>query len=96
VVTGWVPHWMFGRWSLRMLDDPKGIYGSDGEIHTMVRKGLEKDLPVVTHFLDRFHWTPRDMEQLMLWIELDKGLDPYGKAVRWLEANPQRVNEWLE
>lgn len=94
VVTGWVPHWMFGRWALRMLDDPQGIYGQVGAIHTMVRPGLAVERPKVYRLLDNFHWTPRDMEQLMLWIELDQGLDPYGKAVRWLEAHPDVVDAW--
>jgi glycine betaine/proline transport system substrate-binding protein len=95
VVTGWVPHWMFGRWSLRMLEDPEGIYGGSGSIHTMVREGLAEDMPAVNEFLDRFRWTPADMEQLMLWIELDDGLDPYGKAVRWLDSHPYKLREWL-
>lgn len=95
VVTGWVPHWMFGRWALRMLDDPLGIYGKEGAIHTMVRKGLAEEVPAVYRFFDRFRWTPREMERLMLWIELDEGLDPYGKAVRWLDAHPRQVQEWL-
>jgi glycine betaine/proline transport system substrate-binding protein len=38
VVTGWSPHWMFGRWSLRFLDDPKHVYGGTGSIHTMAQR----------------------------------------------------------
>jgi glycine betaine/proline transport system substrate-binding protein len=95
VVTGWVPHWMFGRWALRMLDDPKGIFGDAGAIHTLVRPGLGREMPEVQRFLDRFRWEPRDMEQLMLWIEIDRGLDPYGKARRWLAANPAKVEAWI-
>lgn len=27
VVTGWSPHWKFSRWDLKILDDPKNVYG---------------------------------------------------------------------
>mgnify|MGYP000547397806 FL=1 len=26
VVTGWTPHWMFTRFKLKFLEDPKGIF----------------------------------------------------------------------
>ncbi|MGA7978761.1 MAG: glycine betaine ABC transporter substrate-binding protein [Chromatiaceae bacterium] len=96
VVTGWTPHWMFGRWSLRFLDDPKHVYGAVGSIHTMARQGLAADRPDVYRFLDRFHWTPEAMNQLMVWIEQDEGRDPYAQAERWLRTHPQRVRTWLE
>lgn len=94
VVTGWSPHWMFGRWTMRFLDDPKGIYGGEEEIHTIVRKGLKKDRPRVYAFLDRFEWTPREMDQLMVWNQMEDA-DPYRSAVRWMKYNPERVEAWL-
>jgi glycine betaine/proline transport system substrate-binding protein len=96
VVTGWVPHWMFGRWSLRFLDDPKGVYGGEGAIHTFVRQGLDSDMPEVQAFLDRFSWSPEDMGRLMVWIEQGGGLDPYGQAARWVRTQPKVVDRWLQ
>ncbi len=39
VVTGWTPHWMFARWDLKYLDDPKNVYGGAEHINTIVRQG---------------------------------------------------------
>lgn len=96
VVTGWTPHWMFARWALRFLDDPRNIFGNAEEIHTMVRPGLRDELPEVFAFLDRFAWTPEEASQFMIWNQSDQGLYPYEKALRWLYVNPQRANQWLE
>ncbi len=95
VVTGWVPHWMFDRWALRFLDDPRGVFGGAGRIHTMVRQGLEQDMPRVYAVLDRFYWSPEDMNRLLIWNRLDEGLDPWGNASRWLGAHPDQVAVWL-
>jgi glycine betaine/proline transport system substrate-binding protein len=95
VVTGWTPHWMFGRWSLRFLADPEGVYGGEGRIHTLARQGLEQDMPGVYRVLDRFHWRPEDMDQLLVWIEQAGGLDPYAQAARWLRSRPGAVGDWL-
>jgi glycine betaine/proline transport system substrate-binding protein len=96
VVTGWTPHWMFGRWSLRFLDDPQNVYGGTGSIHTMTRPGLEVERPEVQQFLDRFHWTPEEMNRLMVWIASDPLGDPYAQALRWMRTHPERVSSWLE
>ena len=41
-VTGWVPHWMFAKWKLRFLEDPKGVYGAAETVNSIGSKGLEK------------------------------------------------------
>lgn len=95
VVTGWTPHWMFSRWKLKYLNDPKEVYGKGGYISTIVRKNLSHDLPEVFRVLDHFLWTPTDMETIMVWNE-EKGADPYQNAKRWVKENPDRVKEWTK
>lgn len=95
VVTGWTPHWKFNRWDLKYLEDPKGIYGSAEEIHTIVRKGLREEMPEVVTFLDAFRWEPKHMQQLMVW-NTEEGADKYANAKRWIEENPELVKSWLK
>ena len=95
VVTGWTPHWMFARWQLKYLKDPKDVFGGEEEIDTVVRKGLKEDMPAVYNFLDKFHWTPADMQEVMSWNQ-DKNTTPYENAKRWIAENPDKVKAWLE
>ncbi|HPW69309.1 MAG: glycine betaine ABC transporter substrate-binding protein [Desulfomonilia bacterium] len=93
VVTGWTPHWKFARWDLKYLKDPKGVYGGEETINTVVRKGLKEDMPEVYEFLDNFHWSLQEIGQVMEWNA--KGADPADSAKRWIKENPDRVKEWL-
>ena len=43
VVTAWMPHWMFAKYDLTLLEDPMGVFGDAEEIHTIVRQGLKED-----------------------------------------------------
>src|SRR5699024_852928 len=67
VVTGWNPYWIFARWNLHYLDDPKKVYGEGGHISTFVRKGLKQDMPAAYYVLDHFHWKMDDITQIMAW-----------------------------
>ncbi|QJT10252.1 glycine betaine ABC transporter substrate-binding protein [Oceanidesulfovibrio marinus] len=96
VVTGWTPHWMWGTWDLKYLKDPKNIYGKaeDGTILTLVRKGLQEDMPKVYAFLDKFNWGPDDMAKVMVWIR--DGMEPEKAARKFIDENPDLVNSWLQ
>ncbi|WP_462324152.1 glycine betaine ABC transporter substrate-binding protein [Desulfoplanes sp.] len=95
VVTGWAPHWKFGRWELKFLEDPKGIFGEAEDIHTIVRKGLKEDKPDVYRFLDNFKWTRNQMETVMAWDQ-EPGANRYEDAKRFVKENPELVNSWLK
>ena len=94
VVTGWTPHWKFARWDLKYLKDPLGSYGSSERIHTIVREGLEEDMPEVYELLDRFYWEPEHMEHVMLLIH-ENGVSPEEAARIWISENEEIVNEWI-
>lgn len=93
VFTAWTPHWMFANMDLKYLEDPKGAYGADEQIHTMVRKGLKDDMPIVYKFLDQFEWTAEDMAKVM--VEVQGGKSAEEAAKTWVENNADKVNTWL-
>lgn len=94
VVTGWVPHWKFGEWDLKFLEDPKLVYGEEEAIHTIVRENLETDMPQVYNFMDNFHWSPDDLHEVMAMIEEQEGT--YEPAREWVRQNPEKVDEWIQ
>ncbi|OLF54948.1 glycine betaine ABC transporter substrate-binding protein [Pseudomonas chlororaphis] len=92
-VTGWVPHWMFAKWKLRFLDDPKGVYGAAETVNSIGSKGLEKKAPEVAAFLKKFQWASKDeIGEVMLAIQ--DGAKPEVAAKEWVAKHPERVAEW--
>ena len=92
-VTGWVPHWMFAKWKLRFLEDPKAIYGAAETVNSIGSKGLEKKAPEVAAFLKKFQWASKDeIGEVMLAIQ--EGAKPDAAAKDWVAKHPERVAEW--
>ncbi|MQS89546.1 glycine betaine ABC transporter substrate-binding protein [Companilactobacillus mishanensis] len=94
VITGWQPHWMFTKFPIKFLKDPKNVYGKAEHINTIVRKGLKSDKPEAYEILDRFHWNPKQMSSVML--NVNNGKDPEKAAKQWIKANPKMVSEWTK
>lgn len=93
VVTGWSPHWMFARWKLRYLKDPKGSLGGRERIHALVRKNFYQDFPVqVTEFLTRMFIPLPELESIMA----EANSTTYEKAVDdYIKQHPKRVYYWV-
>nr|WP_269746010.1 glycine betaine ABC transporter substrate-binding protein [Paenibacillus sp. D9] len=94
IVTGWTPHWMFAKYDLKYLDDPKKSFGEDEEIHTIVRGGLKQDAPSAYDFLDRFEWTDADMAKVM--VAIQEGADPAAAAADWAKDNAGLIDGWVD
>ncbi|TDG00633.1 glycine betaine ABC transporter substrate-binding protein [Paenibacillus piri] len=94
IVTGWTPHWKFAKYDLKYLEDPKGVYGGDEQIHTIVRNGLKQDQPSAYSFLDKFEWTPDDMAKVM--VDIQDGKKPEEAAAAWIADNGAKVDEWVK
>lgn len=94
VVTAWMPHWMFAKYDLILLEDPRGVFGGAEEIHTIARQGLKEDHAAAYKIIDNFYWEPEDMQSVMLAIA--EGQTPSQAAKDWIELNPDKVEEWLD
>ncbi|WP_407873132.1 glycine betaine ABC transporter substrate-binding protein [Paenibacillus sp. P36] len=94
IITGWTPHWMFAKYELKYLNDPKGVFGKDEQIHTIVRNNLKKDAPSAYTMLDRFEWTPEEMAVVMSAI-ID-GKKPEEAAAAWVKDNADKVDGWVK
>jgi glycine betaine/proline transport system substrate-binding protein len=92
VVTAWSPHWMFARYPVRYLADPKGSLGGDEAIHAVARKGFEADFPKAAAFLKDFKFTIPELEALMLRA---KDSSYHAEAVAYIQAHPQQVDRWV-
>lgn len=94
IVTGWTPHWKFAKFDLKYLDDPKGSYGGEEQIHSIGRIGLEEDLPEAHQILSNFNWSEEDMGEVM--VAIQDGEKEAVAAQNWIDANSEKVAEWTE
>jgi len=93
VVTGWQPHWMFGRYKLRFLSDPKKVFGEAENVYAMINPGLQKKAPDVVAFLKKFQWKPGQIAKVM--VAIKDGTKPSDAAKKWVSENGAEVNGWL-
>ncbi|MCI4169734.1 glycine betaine ABC transporter substrate-binding protein [Bacillus spizizenii] len=94
IITGWTPHWMFSRYKLKYLDDPKQSYGSAEEIHTITRKGFSKEQPNAAKLLSQFKWTQDDMGEVM--IKVEEGEKPAKAATEYVKKHKDQIAEWTK
>ena len=92
VATSWSPHWMFGKYELRYLDDPKGALGKAEHVDVIARKDFEKNNPEVAAFLSRMKLPIGDLEAAMFNAQETS----YEKAVdKYIEDHPDQIKAWL-
>ncbi|MFJ7756130.1 glycine betaine ABC transporter substrate-binding protein [Peribacillus muralis] len=94
VVTGWTPHWMFSKYDLKYLEDPKEAYGGAENINSIARKGLEQDAPGAYKILDQFSWETKDMENVM--VNVAEGMTPSEAADKWIKEHQDKVSKWTK
>ena len=91
IATSWTPHWMFARFKLRFLSDPKGSFGGTERIHAVARQGLDQRHPALTAFLSRFHLPESDLDGLLLQAQ-ESSAETAVSA--YLARHPNRVRYW--
>ncbi len=93
VVTGWSPHWKFGAWNLKYLEDPKGTLGGPESIHAMSREGFKEDHPTVAAFASCVNIEIDTLNKYMF-RGREEGTE---QAVQdFLEERSDQVDSWVQ
>jgi glycine betaine/proline transport system substrate-binding protein len=92
VATTWSPHWMFGRWDLRYLKDPKGVLGSIERADVLAREGFYREFPDVYEMLDRITIPIEDVQAGM---DVGEKKSYEEAAKQYVENHPKLVNFWI-
>lgn len=98
VVTLWEPHFAYGQYDLKNLEDPEGALGEPDEIHSLACQDFADEFPEVHAALQNFTMTNDPLATLEVAIQ-EAGAGNEQDAVRtWLEdpANQELVDSWLE
>ncbi|QTQ38552.1 ABC transporter, substrate-binding protein [Aromatoleum petrolei] len=93
VVTTWNPHWMFSKYKVRYLEDPKKSLGGAEAIHAIGRKGFDQDFPKAAAFIKNFKIPLSDLEGIMAKAKESS----YEKeATAYIASHPEMVAAWLK
>lgn len=93
VITGWKPHFIWSKFDLKPLDDPKNVYPTD-QICVVGRKGFSQDNPVLAAFFEKFNLNESMLNELM--TEVGKDRDPGIGASRFYQKYKETINSWIE
>ncbi len=98
VVTLWRPHWAYGVYDIRDLEDPEGLLGDAEEIHILGTDGFSAEFPEVAEWLGNFEMNDDQLASLENLIINEYGEGEEEAAVdEWLSdpANQELVDGWL-
>ncbi|HZK56134.1 MAG TPA: glycine betaine ABC transporter substrate-binding protein [Desulfosporosinus sp.] len=93
-ITGWSPHWMFAKYELKYLEDPKKDFGEAEEIHTLANKEFTKKNPEVANMLKAFKLDDQQIGDIESLIK--DGMEPEAAAKEWVGDNKAVVDSWMK
>ncbi|RMI14055.1 glycine betaine ABC transporter substrate-binding protein [Cellulomonas triticagri] len=92
-VTLWQPHWAYGEYDLKNLEDPEGAFGDAEEITILARTGLAEDLPEVQGWLSDFTMDLDRLSGLQAALFVDNPSGEYEERIAtWIEGN----RDWVD
>ena len=97
VVTLWEPHWAYGAFPIKNLEDPEGTLGEAEGLHIFSRTGFDSDFPEVAEWLGNFEMSLDQLYDLENLLFVDNDTDDYGPLVdQWIADNQEYVDSLTE
>lgn len=94
VVTGWSPHWMFAKYQLKYLADPKKSFGEAEGLHILANKDFSQKQQGIVSMLQRFRLNDQQIGSLEGLI--NQGMQPQDAAKKWIKDNQSLVDSWTK
>ncbi|MFQ3545607.1 glycine betaine ABC transporter substrate-binding protein [Halobacillus rhizosphaerae] len=90
----WSPHWVFSKYDLKFLDDPKKTFGGVEKIHHATRQGFADDYPEVSQWFK--NWKMNDKQIGSLIDKVENSEEPLEGAKQWVDENQDLIDEWVK
>jgi len=92
-VTLWEPHWAYGSFDLKNLEDPEGTLGAVETIHAYGKKDFGTDFPQATKWLSGYKMDLDQLYSLETAMFVDYDGQDFGPIVaKWIAANQDYVD----
>ena len=93
VVTLWEPHWAYGVFPMKNLEDPQGALGGVESIHSYAKSDFKTDFPTAAGWVEGFKM---DLDMLYslenaMFVDYD-GQDYEPIVAQWIEDNQEYVD----
>ncbi|KPL55596.1 glycine/betaine ABC transporter substrate-binding protein [Prosthecomicrobium hirschii] len=98
VFLGWEPHPMNTKFKMKYLEGGDDVFGPNlggATIYTNVRAGYLSECPNVAQLLKNLKFSLK-MENEVMGLILDGGLDGSKAGEKWLKSNPKVLDDWLK
>lgn len=93
VVTLWEPHWAYGAFPIKNLEDPEGTLGGTEGLHAFGKADFADEFPEVTGWLDGFTMNLDMLYSLENAMFVDYDGQDFGPIVAtWIEENQEYVD----
>jgi len=93
VVTLWEPHWAYGAFPIRNLEDPEGILDSVESLHTFSSSDFATDHTEAAGWMSNFEMDLDKLYSLEKVLFVDNDTDDYGPLVeQWIDDN----RDWVD
>lgn len=91
VVTGWSPHWMWGRFHLRYLKDPKDALGSSEHVDVIASKPLYSQSPKIYDLFSRMYYSLAQVNAMLAYAQKHS----YKLAAKhFIKTHPKVIRYW--
>lgn len=92
VVTLWNPSWMFQKYDMKFLKDPKKVFSPPCAYHMIAQSGFSKNQPEARELLAAIYVPIEEITAINMAVNNGQTMD---KAIQgWIAANGERLKRW--